>query len=221
MLTVAERFVVRCAATAKGDFVAPPGVSARSVQDADIPGQQHGPVLGQRDFERSARGGIRVTLLANSAIVAKASIIVRVVAIRFVLRVTAAAQGGTEPESGYLGVRPLDVEISPHEQRTVIGDVNCVLRVCRFFSRTILVRNGQRTGGAAQNDVLHLIVGHQIRLTPGFSAGDEQVSLRPAAFTNMNAQSAVSAYRRAIALVFDRFFICHYAGPSINGLYCE
>ena len=85
------------------------------------------------------------------------------------------------------------------------------MRAIRKFDR-------QRSGWTTQHDVVDLVVGGFVRLTPGLAATDKQIALRTTAFTHVDAQATVPCHGRTIARIFDNFVVAHYHSPRQRAL---
>ena len=155
-----------------------------------------------------------LTLFSDGTEILKARFEVAVVAKRFVFRVATATQGCAVLHAGHVLRCVFDMKFTLDIQRTIVDNLHCIAGRRLFIISMSFVMIGQSARGAASNHFLYIVIGYEVRLTPGIAPGDEKLAFGISAFADMYAQTAVPLDIDIFTLKGSGFFVAHEQPPS-------
>ena len=118
--------------------------------------QHQWSVLERPYLQWTASFRISASGLTDSAIIAKAVFLVRIVAIRLVPGCPTATQRRAIFQTWRIRCCAVDIKVPTHEQRPVVGDVHRIDCVGLLDMRAICELDSQRSGRATQNDIVEV-----------------------------------------------------------------
>jgi hypothetical protein len=206
---VAEWFVRGFPATAQCNTFTVPGIATTAIPDCQVAAKHQRTVLDWLDCQLTPGAKFIRTGFADSAVIRKPVLLMRVVAERLFARFATTTKSGAKSQSRPVGGCVLDAQTATNEERSIVGHVDCIDGFGLLFARAVRKIDGQRTSWAPIHDIRNVFIGRDIRLAPGITSAYKQLTFCPAALGDVDTQAAIPGNGRLLSRVLENCFLCH------------